>query len=384
MATETLEARPQLRSDLVIEKQGEGKTLRYLIIDPASRRYFQCGELQYALLALFTGKFTHAEILTRYSEQTHIRLRAEQFDAALRKLEELQFLVHNDGANAVPSISSQRRAQWRLSKRWKLFPVQPTLLSLEAHTRWCFTPPFLASCFLLALATSWIVIQGGWSQGMVPVLGGLYAHPSLLIWGPFILVLLITAIIHESAHALALQHFGRKPGFFGIGVVFPVGIFVYTEISEVWRLAERRQRIIVTLAGPLASLIVGAAGALVWWVMPFNLTWSPWFAALMTAGVSTALFNLVPFFRTDGYFVLTDWLGMPNLDRKARAYLLQTLLRPFRRQRSPSQKLSISQHFLLGGYGVSTLLLTIWLAWVVGGFLLQIIVPLVWPVFHLL
>ena len=229
--------------------------------------------------------------------------------------------------------------------------------------------------------------HGGWSQGIAPVLIGLYNHPLWSVWGSFLLAILITALVHEGAHALTLQHFGQKPGYFGVGIAFPVGIFVYAEIGEVWRLTKRYQRIMVTLAGPLASLVVGAVGALAWWILPFNVIWSPWLATLMTAGVTTALFNIFPFVRTDGYFVLADLVNMPNLDRKARAYILQTLLRPFRFQRTQQlsvQKLARSQRAILTGYGVIASSLTVWLVWVVGGFLFRTVVPLVSLLFHLL
>lgn len=389
MATEIVGYRPQLRSDLVIEKQEEGRARRYLIVDPLSQRYFQCGDVQYALLTLFTGEFTHAEIIERYSRQMHILLRAEQLDAALRKLEELGFLVHRDtldtGIKPAPSVPIQRRqVRWTFNKRWRLFPVYRAFQPLEPYTRWLFTLPSFTCCLFLAFATWWIILHGGWNQGIAPVLIGLYIHPSLSTWEAFLCAILITASIHEGAHALALQHFGQKPGSFGVGIAFPVGIFVYAEIGEVWRLTHRRQRIIVTLAGPLASLVVGAAGALAWWIMPFNIVWSPWLAAFMASGVTTALYNIVPFFRTDGYFILADWIRMPNLDRKARAYLIQTLRRLFHFQHVPAQKLPPSQHLLLTGYGVIASLLAAWLIWAIGGILLRPVVPFVSLVLHLL
>jgi putative peptide zinc metalloprotease protein len=389
MATETVHTRPQLRSDLVIEIQGEGETVRYLIIDPLSNRYFQCGHAQYLLLRLFTGELTHAEIIKRYGEQTHIRLRPEQLEAALNKLETLKFLLSNDAfstrsESTPPAATQQGRLSWRFTRRWRLFPAQRILLPLETTTRWLFTAPFLACCSLLILTSWWIITHGGWSQGIAPVLIGLYNRPSLVTWGIFLLAILITAFVHECAHALTLQHFGRKPGHFGVGVAFPVGIFFYAEIGEVWRLTKRRQRVSVSLAGPLASLLVGAVGALLWWTFPFQVTWSPWLAILMTAGTTTGLLNLIPFVRTDGYFALADWVGIPNLGRQSRTYILQTLLRPFRTQHRPALKLAPARHLLFAGYGVIALLLTLWLVWAVSGFVLRAVVPLVVLIRHLL
>jgi len=363
---ETAFSRPRLNSDLLIEMQRDGDILSYLIRDPKRKRYWQCGAPQYALLALCTGELTQAEIVARYCEQTHIRLRPEQLDATLLKLEALGFLSSDDPTQTdlPPHPLPRERRPFDLrrstTKRWPLFPAHRLLGPLEAWTRWLFSPGFLVLCMLLGLVTGWVITHGGWGQILL-VLSGLYRHPMLTIWGQFIAALLLTAIVHEGAHGLTLQHFGGRPGSLGVGVTLLGGIFFYVEIGEVWRLIDRRQRVMVSLAGPLASLVMGALGSIAWWMLPRGLALSSWAAALMAAGVLTALYNCFPFSRTDGYFAFSDWVRIPNLDRKAQAYLTQTFFLLFRRQRPPKRKLSLRQHCLLAGYGVIALALTFWL-----------------------
>jgi hypothetical protein len=65
MAIEIQRICPQLRPDLLIERQGEGKTVRYVSSDHISGRYFSCEGPQHALLVLFTGQLTTSEIATR-------------------------------------------------------------------------------------------------------------------------------------------------------------------------------------------------------------------------------------------------------------------------------------------------------------------------------
>jgi peroxiredoxin/uncharacterized membrane protein YphA (DoxX/SURF4 family) len=373
---------PRLRPDLVIEKQGDGDTLRYLIIDPARDHYWQCGASQYKLLTLFTGELTPEEIVARYSEQTHIRLRPEQLDVVLSKLEDLGFLAHDHPVQAAISsplpVKARRRFAFprSVTRRWRLFPAQRLLAPLEVHTRWLFSPSFLALCALLSMVTAWVVVHDGWTQGIVPIWLGLYLHPSLAVWGQFTAALLVTAVIHESAHGLTLQHFGRQPGYYGLGVSLRGGVFFYMEISEIWRLNARSQRVAVSLAGPLASLLIGTVGTLLWWILPRSAALSPWAAALMAAGVLTAMYNMIPFFRTDGYFALSDWVEIPNLDRKAQAYLLQTIFRLFRRQQQSERKFPLTQQFFLAGYGVFAWLTSFWLMLLTVGFFLWVVVTL--------
>jgi hypothetical protein len=373
---------PRLRPDLVIEKQDDGTTVRYLIIDRARVRYWQCGATQYKLLTLFTGELTPDEIVAQYIEQTRIRLRREQLDAVLHKLEELGFLAHDTLVRAdrssSPPAKTRRSFSWphSLTKRWRLFPSQRLLGPLETYTRWLFSPGFFVLCALLSVITGWIVVHDGWTQGIVPIWLGLYLHPSLADWGQLTTALLLTAVVHESAHGLTLQHFGSQPGYYGMGISLKGGIFFYVEIGEIWRLNMRGQRIAVSLAGPLASLLMGAVGALAWWILPRSTGLSPWAAALMAAGVLTTLYNLIPFFRTDGYFVLSDWVQIPNLDRKAQAYLLQNLFRPLRRQPLPTPRLPVKQQLLLAGYGVFAWLTSLWLIVLMMGFFWWLVVTL--------
>jgi hypothetical protein len=251
--------------------------------------------------------------------------------------------------------------------------MQRILPPIQPYICWLFSPAFLGIFVLLTLTTAWILLHGGWDQGTAMLLFNLSAHPSLSSWGIFLAALLITCYLHECGHAFALQHFGRQPGSFGVGLVWPLGPIVYVEIGEIWRLAAARQRSLVNLAGPVASLLVGGLGALGWWLLPAHLPWSLWLASFMAVGVLTGVYNLIPFRGTDGYFALTDAVHTPNLDRKAWAYLLETLLRPFRQQK-PAQKLARGQHVLLAGYGVITLLLNAWLLWIFGGLLLRPVV----------
>ena len=42
----------------------------------------------------------------------------------------------------------------------------------------------------------------------------------------------------------------------------------------------------------------------------------------MIAGFTTVIFNANPLLRYDGYYMLSDWLEIPNLQQKSREYLL--------------------------------------------------------------
>jgi putative peptide zinc metalloprotease protein len=89
-------------------------------------------------------------------------------------------------------------------------------------------------------------------------------------------------------------------------------------------LAGRRERVVVSLAGPYADLVTGGLAAIVAWLVPNPiLSAALWqFALISYIGV---LANLNPLMEFDGYYILSDLLDKPNLRPRALAWLGRNL-----------------------------------------------------------
>ena len=86
-------------------------------------------------------------------------------------------------------------------------------------------------------------------------------------------------------------------------------------------------RIIISFAGIYVELMIAAIATFIWWntpTQPFvnNLSLS----LMVVCSVSTVVFNANPLMRYDGYYVLADWLEIPNLREKANRYLKNLVL----------------------------------------------------------
>src|SRR5438445_10128420 len=70
----------------------------------------------------------------------------------------------------------------------------------------------------------------------------------------------IAITVHEAGHALAIRHYGRRVRQLGVALyyLFPC---VYVDSTDM-TLASRRERVLVSLVGPLAGIVVAAACAL--------------------------------------------------------------------------------------------------------------------------
>ncbi len=112
--------------------------------------------------------------------------------------------------------------------------------------------------------------------------------------------------LHELGHATAASYFGAKHG--GIGGGFYLFSPVYfADVTDIWRL-KKWQRVVVNLSGMYFELIFCTLIALVGF---FSNNYTLTLISIVVC-INT-LFNLNPFMRSDGYWVLSDLTNKPNL-----------------------------------------------------------------------
>ncbi|MDP5240629.1 HlyD family efflux transporter periplasmic adaptor subunit [Uliginosibacterium sp. 31-16] len=123
-------------------------------------------------------------------------------------------------------------------------------------------------------------------------------------------------LLHELGHAFTAKRLGCRVPTMGVAflVMWPVA---YTDTNETWRLTDSRQRLQVAAAGIVTELIIAAWSTLAWALLPDGALRSAAFMLATTSWVATLAINASPFMRFDGYFILSDWLDMPNLHERS-------------------------------------------------------------------
>lgn len=133
------------------------------------------------------------------------------------------------------------------------------------------------------------------------------------------LIFLLATLVHELGHSSACYHFGAQPGHIGIGLYLYFPVF-YTEVSDVWRL-KRIERAAVDIGGIYFQLLLLPP---LYCLYLFSHDAACVYAIyLLTLSSLTAL---NPLFRFDGYWLVSDLLGVPNL-RKRSAHVLADLMK---------------------------------------------------------
>ncbi len=126
-------------------------------------------------------------------------------------------------------------------------------------------------------------------------------------------------VMHELGHASACRKFGAKHGSIGLGfyLISPV---LYADVTDVWKLRQR-ERIIVNLAGLYMQLILCAVAGII-----FLFTHNGMALLFIYINLLSFITNLNPFFRYDGYWVLSDAVKIHNLRPKAIRFVKDSIV----------------------------------------------------------
>jgi multidrug resistance efflux pump len=126
--------------------------------------------------------------------------------------------------------------------------------------------------------------------------------------------------MHEFSHGLTCCHFGGKVKEVGFMLIYFQPAF-YCDVSDSWMFPSKRNRMWVTFAGGYFQLVFWGVCTVVWRLTDSDsLINQIALIVIAFAGLQT-LVNFNPLIKLDGYYMLSDYLEIPNLRAKAFASL---------------------------------------------------------------
>jgi putative peptide zinc metalloprotease protein len=189
-----------------------------------------------------------------------------------------------------------------LALRFRVAVSDPTMTRrLTDPFTWLFRPAFvLAILVTFALSTAWLLFD----KGLASPTHQAFDDPALLLT-VFVLTL-VSAGFHEFGHAAACRYGGATPGVMGCGLYLLWPAF-YTDVTDSYRLGKA-SRLRVDLGGLYFNAVFGVATFALWGV-------TRWDALLLVLPVQLLqmLRQLAPFIRADGYHIIADLVGVPDL-----------------------------------------------------------------------
>ncbi len=145
-------------------------------------------------------------------------------------------------------------------------------------------------------------------------------------------------IVHEFGHAYMVKKWGGEVHEMGIMLLVFMPI-PYVDASASLAFRNKYQRMLVGAAGILVEVFIAALALFVWLNVEPGAVRAAAFNIMLIAGISTVLFNGNPLLRFDAYYVLADFLEIPNLGQRSGRYfnyLCQRYLLGVRQAVSPS------------------------------------------------
>ncbi len=223
--------------------------------------------------------------------------------------------------------------------------------TLHSKFRWIYSLPALAATLaVFAYAMFLLLSHIREVAARLPSLVQL-AQPRYWLLG--LATIVLVKIIHELAHAVTCKHFGGRCHELGVLMLAMIPC-LYCDVTDVWRLPSKWQRIAVSAAGMVAELAIAAVAFILWWHTQPGLlhVWS--LSVVIVCSIGTLLVNANPLLRYDGYYILSDLVEVPNLAERAQGLLPAALRRWLLAEpRTEDPMLNVSQRRGLGIYAVA-------------------------------
>jgi putative peptide zinc metalloprotease protein len=312
---------PELRQELTLTTGAptpDGAP-SWMLHDPAANRFFQLGWPAFELLSRWPLGDPQT-IVDAVNRETTLRVSMDDFSALLVTLGQQNLLVAADSADterlrASAEAGRPTHAMWLLKHylmiRIPLWRPMPFLRRCAPYVEIAYRPAFwwaIAVCEVIGLG----MVSRHWDEFTHTFhsygdLGGLLAIGATVA---------LAKVLHEFGHAFTAYRYGCRVPTMGIAflVMLPV---LYTDTTEAWKVPRRNDRLRIGAAGMLSELALAACATLAWSLLPEGPVRGAAFLLATTTWIGTLAINASPFMRFDGYFLLSDWLNMPNLHDRA-------------------------------------------------------------------
>ena len=312
---------PTLRPELQLMRgsaAGNGAPT-WLIFDPLQNRFTQIDGTAFRLLKLWPRQGSLPAVLAAAA--------AEEIDVDENELNRLVLFLQQNGLTVEPPQGGWRYFHTQRAGRHR------SLLSTLIHNYLFFRIPlwrphnFLTRTLFLAAP-----LGSPMARNIFLLLGlaGLYlvsrqwdaylgTFQAFFTWeGALIMMaaLLVVKAAHELGHAYTARHYGCHVPTMGVAFML-LAPLLYTDVTDAWRLRDRWRRLQIDSAGIKVELAIAAIALFLWPFLPDGPLRSIAFV-LSAVSLATSLFiNLNPFMKFDGYYLLSEFLGIENLQPRA-------------------------------------------------------------------
>jgi putative peptide zinc metalloprotease protein len=291
----------------------------WIIVDPIRNKYFSIGWMAFQLLSRWSlGK---AGLLIERIKQD------SALDVQHSDIESLLTFLYSNSLTLDPASGSSNDyyEQYKASKpgflMWLIHNYLFVKIPLVKPTRFLrktlvYVEPLFSKTTITLIALLGVIgvylVGRQWDTFTSTIL--YFFNFQGLIF--YFISLVFIKTLHELGHAYTVIRYGCKVPTMGIAflVLFPI---LYTDTSDTWRVKSAKERVHVGAAGMVVELYIACIATFCWGFLPDGILKSAAFILATTSWIMSLAINLNCLMRFDGYYILSDLLGIQNLQKRS-------------------------------------------------------------------
>lgn len=294
--------------------------------------YFRFPPAQWKLLLLFDGVRSYEEIASSFNAETGDSVTTQEVRIYADNLEEANFWYKSAQEKNIAlsqKVAAQRQRRAGQKSKVNLAHISFSAWDpdrylgwLDGKIGWFIYSPWCALAAIALFVFEASVFIGKWSF-LGPDMAVFYnfTHKGLADFVTFWLLVLVLGYIHESSHGLTCKHFGGQVHSMGFMFLYLAPAF-YVDVTEIWISATKLQRLATIIAGIWIELVICGMAMMVW----VNTQSGQWihdlvYQIILLTGVAVVVINLNPLIKLDGYYFMTEVIGIPDLKERSTAFL---------------------------------------------------------------
>lgn len=349
---------PSLRADLQLSSSAPALdgAPQWTLADPLRGRYFKIGAEAMRLLRHWQLG-DPAQVLQAANNEPGQALAGADLESMLRFLSTHDLITAADAqqrSSYASKAAQQRQGLWKgLLHQYLFFRIplwrpnaflDRTWPVLERHG-----PALLRRGLPILLLLGLFLVARDWDR-FISSFPHLFSLGGAIAFG---CALAFAKLCHEFGHAYMAKRAGCRVQSMGLAFMVLLPMF-YTDVSDAWRVNDRRSRLLIGAGGVLAELLLACLALLAWSLLPDGPLRTATFMLASATWITTLLINLNPFMRFDGYFLLSDLWGVDNLQQRAFAlcrWRLREALFGYAEPAPEPWTATMRRRLLIWGYG---------------------------------
>lgn len=319
------------RSDLTSVDLGGAHGTTFAVKDGIKNEFFNFGELEFFILQKLRNVMTLENLRLAINQRFGLRLDPQEIVGYINRLAQDNLLVARklgDGERLFRQSIAERnglktqKLMGLLSIKLPGFYPGPLLHALQPIGWLFFNAVSITLITLAAVATAIYALLGFETVvAKAPTFAELMTPNHLIL---MLIGFMVAKILHEIGHGLACQTVGRECSEMGVMLLVFMPV-LYCDVSDLWTEKSRWKRIFVSMAGIFVEL---AIATICFWGWYFSLDGQLGrflFGMMLVTSVNTLFINGNPLMRYDGYYALSDLVGIPNLGTVSRNHVARRL-----------------------------------------------------------